>query len=289
MRDYGIVSPKFWTGKTGKKLRQNRDAQVIAMYLMTSPHSTMTGVFYCPLTYISHDTGCSIEGTTKGLQCLIEEGFCQYDFELETIFVVTMASWQIGRSLKKDDKRVLGLKRDVENMPSALMRNRFLSVYGEAFHLSDLISERYIEDPPEGPSEPLASQDQDQKQDHDHDQEQEKTKQAVLVVFDHWKSVHSHPRAQLDDKRRALIRKALKTYSEADLCACITGYLASPYHMGKNDANTKYDGIDLFLRDSKHIDAGIKFHVEPPRTDLSAKTLRIIDQTKDWVPPNAGH
>jgi hypothetical protein len=130
-----------------------------------------------------------------------------------------------------------------------------------------------------------------QEQEQEHQQEQEQIKKSVSVIFDHWKQIHGHPRAQLDDKRRALIRKALKSYSEADLCACITGYLSSPYHMGQNDSNTKYDGIELFLRDSKHIDAGLKFHVEPPRTDLSEKTRRIVDQTKNWVPPevrNAG-
>lgn len=283
MRDYGIVSPKIWTGKTGKKLRDNRDAQVVAMYLMTSPHSTMTGVFYCPLTYISHDTGCSLDGASKALRCLIDEGFCLYDYELDTVFVVTMASWQVGRSLKPDDKRVMGLRRDVENMQSPLMRNRFLSVYGDAFHLSDLFSERDLE----APSEPHRSQEQDQEQDHEQDQEQENIKASVSVVFDHWKQVHNHSRAQLDDKRRKLIRNALKVYSEADLCASISGYLNSPHHMGKNPNNAKYDDIELLLRDAKHVDAGLKFHVEPPRTDLSDKTRRIIDQTENWVPPNA--
>jgi hypothetical protein len=281
VRDYGVVSPKFWTGKTGKKLRENRDAQVVAMYLMTSPHSTMTGVFYCPLTYISHDTGCSFEGASKAIRCLIEEGFCLYDYDLDTVFVVTMASWQIGRSLKPDDKRVMGLRRDVENMQSPLLRNKFLSVYGDAFNLSDLFSERVLE----APSEPLRSQDQDQEQDHEQDQEQENIKASISVVFDHWKSVHNHPRAQLDDKRRALIRKALKSYSVADLCASITGYLNSPHHMGENKNNMKYDDIELFLRDSKHIDAGTKLHVEPPRSDLSEKSRRIISQTENWVPP----
>jgi len=108
-------------------------------------------------------------------------------------------------------------------------------------------------------------------------------------VFRHWREVHGHSRAQLDDKRRTLIRKALKTYSAADLCLSITGYLNSPHHMGQNERQTKYTDIELLLRDAKHIDAGIKFHAEPPRADLSEKTRRIIDQTSKWVPPEMRH
>lgn len=108
---------------------------------------------------------------------------------------------------------------------------------------------------------------------------------SVGRVFDHWRQAHNHPRAQLDESRRKVIRHALKRYSEADLCQSLSGYLNSPHHMGENDRNTRYDDIDLLLRDASHIDAGLKFYAEPPRTDLSEKTRRIIRQTEDWEPP----
>lgn len=109
--------------------------------------------------------------------------------------------------------------------------------------------------------------------------------EAVARVFRHWREVHNHPRAQLDAKRRKLIRAALLNYSEADLCLSISGYRNSPHHMGQNDRATVYDDIGLMLRDASHIDAGLRFGAEPPRTDLSAQTRRIIDQTADWTPP----
>ena len=43
-------------------------------------------------------------------------------------------------------------------------------------------------------------------------------------MFEHWKSVWDHPKASLDVKRSAAIRKALSGYSSADLCASISGY-----------------------------------------------------------------
>lgn len=107
----------------------------------------------------------------------------------------------------------------------------------------------------------------------------------VQLVFDHWRGVHRKPRAQLDAKRRKLIRGALGAYSEADLCQAISGYQNSPHHMGQNDKATVYDSIELMLRDAEHIDAGLRFHAEPPRTDLSEKTRRAVAATADWEPP----
>lgn len=115
------------------------------------------------------------------------------------------------------------------------------------------------------------------------------TDPRVGRVFEHWKATHNHPRAQLDPKRRKVIVHALKTYAEADLCQAISGYLNSPHHMGENERNTRYDDLELFLRDAKHIDAGLRYHAEPPRTSLSEKSRRIVAQTEDWVPPEERH
>lgn len=106
----------------------------------------------------------------------------------------------------------------------------------------------------------------------------------VRVVFDHWKSAHGHPQAKLDDKRRRAIREALRNYSPDELCESISGYLNSPHHMGQNDRSTRYDGIELLLRDAKHIDAGLKFARDPPQK-FSSLTRRNVSATEDWMPP----
>lgn len=111
------------------------------------------------------------------------------------------------------------------------------------------------------------------------------TAETVTKVFDHWRDVHNHPHAKLDDKRRRTIRKALENYTEADLCQAIAGYRNSPHHMGDNDRATVFDDIELILRDSAHIDAGLKFYAEPPRKDLSTLTRRNVAATENWRPP----
>ena len=137
------------------------------------------------------------------------------------------------------------------------------------------------------PSEPLSTSSTDEPPDHASvpRETSDRIGESVARVFRHWREVHGHDRAQLDAKRRRLIRAALENYSEADLCMAISGYRNSPHHMGQNDRGTVYDDIGLMLRDASHIDAGLRFNAEPPRTDLSAQTRRIIDQTEGWVPP----
>lgn len=90
------------------------------------------------------------------------------------------------------------------------------------------------------------------------------TRAEVQSVFDHYREVWRHPKSALDAKRTAAIRKALKGYSVADLCACISGYQNSAFHTGANDTQTIYDDLCLFLRDSSHIDKGIQLHSNPP-------------------------
>lgn len=107
----------------------------------------------------------------------------------------------------------------------------------------------------------------------------------VREIFDHWRKTHGHDRAVLNASRRRLIRTALADFSPADLCRAISGYLNSPHHMGQNERATRYDAIEVFLRDAKHIEAGLRFADQPPRTDLSAKTRQNVAAIADWTPP----
>lgn len=190
MRSYGIVSPMFWIGKTGRKLRANPDAQRVAMYLMTAPGSEMTGVFYCPISYILNDVGpiesqapskgheSPFQGAYEVLQFLNEIGFCFYDFETEFVFVTEMARWQIGEKLNGKDKRIPGIRNAVKSMPEP-MKSMFLQRYNDDFSLGfdiDKTSQIEAENPSpfEGASEghaydgkPHRSQEQEQEQEQE--------------------------------------------------------------------------------------------------------------------------
>lgn len=162
MRDYGVVSPKFWIGETGKALRGNAPAQVLALYLMTCPHANMIGVFHCPVLYMAHETGLGMEGASEALRSLIEADYCTYDEPSETIFVHRMAAYQVAESLKPGDNRVKGVEREWQNIGSALLKQAFFAMYSVAFHLPE---EAKSTSRSQAPSKPLASQEQEQEQD----------------------------------------------------------------------------------------------------------------------------
>lgn len=164
MRDYSVVSPRFWIGTTGKELRGNPPAQVLALYLMTSPHANMIGVFHCPLIYMAHETGLGMEVASKALQSLIEAKFCTYEESSETVFVHRMAAFQIGDHLSEQDKRCKGVEREWNNIPSRQLQQAFFAIYSVAFHLPKQSRKARGT---EAPSKPPRSQEQEQEQEQD--------------------------------------------------------------------------------------------------------------------------
>lgn len=168
MREYGKVSPHFWTGSTGKQLRQCPESLVVSMYLMTSPHANMLGLYYMPLLYVAHETGLGMEGASKGLQWACEAGFCSYDHDSEMVWVHEMARFQIADKLKSSDKRSIGVQNEYNSLPSNPFLASFYDKYSQAFCMTEK-RENTAKKPVknEAPSKPLASQEQEQEQEQE--------------------------------------------------------------------------------------------------------------------------
>ncbi len=164
MRDYSKVSPQFWLGATGKALRGDKAAQIATFYLMTCGHASMIGVFSCPLIYLAHETGLTMEEASKGLERGIQEGFCTYDFDRELVWVHEMARFQIGAELKANDKQVSSVRKAYMQIPEGKIRQGFYTRYRFAFHLP--LDEKYEtkkegalkgdRSPSEAPTKPIA-------------------------------------------------------------------------------------------------------------------------------------
>lgn len=216
MREYGSISPRFWIGETGKKLRGDPEAQVLAMYLMTSPHANMIGVFHCPILYMAHETGLSMEGASKALARLIQEGFCTYDEASETVFVVRMVAHQVGENLKPDDKRCLGIRREVDRIPIQSLKRQFLDLYGASFHLES----KPLPSPLQAPTKQLTGTGQEQEQ------EKDKGKAPASgfalppwIPPDSWKEFEDHRkklRKPMTDRARQLIVAELEKLKPAE-------------------------------------------------------------------------
>jgi hypothetical protein len=98
----------------------------------------------------------------------------------------------------------------------------------------------------------------------------------VKTIFEFWQKRMDSPRSVLDANRRGLIERALKNYSPADVCKAISGCSKSPHHMGKNDRNTAYNGLDLILRNSEKIESFIRMDANPPAAQGSGQANGVL-------------
>lgn len=73
MRDYGKVHTSFWASDTLRDL--DADAKLLALYLLTSQHTHMAGVFSLPDAYACHDLGWDAERLSKGFGTLQAAGW----------------------------------------------------------------------------------------------------------------------------------------------------------------------------------------------------------------------
>lgn len=156
MRDYSKVSGEFWTGKTGRSLRGDMQTQIIAVYLMTSRHSSMIGVFHCPILYMAHETGSPLEGAKESLRKLVEGGFCTYDEDSETVWVHEMARFQIDDELKAGDKRIVGVQKQYDLLPESPIKQGFYKKYSKVFQIKNCKESKPLASPFEAPTMPEA-------------------------------------------------------------------------------------------------------------------------------------
>ena len=81
MRDYGQVQTAFWTNPDTRNLSDA--GKLLAMYLITGPHSNGIGCYYLPNGYVMADLGWSSERVSKGFKELFRSGFimrCEHTF-----------------------------------------------------------------------------------------------------------------------------------------------------------------------------------------------------------------
>jgi hypothetical protein len=175
VRKYGQISPRFWIGTTGKRIRAlGAEAQVVATYLVTAPTSTMTGLYYLPIATAAHETGLPFEGARKALRSLTGVGFVHLDEEDEIVFVPEMARHQIADELKPGDNRIKGVVNALEPYRRHPFCLSFLEKYALVFCLPDGLYDgppEPLRSPWRGPSEPLRSQEQEQEQIQEQEQE----------------------------------------------------------------------------------------------------------------------
>lgn len=135
MAFYGVVFPEFWTGRTGRELRAlGKDAQLLALYLVTNRHTNMLGLYRLLIDDIRHETGLGLKGIEAGLVAAAATDFGCFDSTTSFVWVKTMARFRMnvpaGEALDPDDKKVLALNK----LYHKLEPNPFLGEFFDANH-----------------------------------------------------------------------------------------------------------------------------------------------------------
>jgi hypothetical protein len=151
MRTTAAIKPRFWSSGSGRKLRGNQPAQVLAVYLMSSPHSTMIGLYYESFVSILHETGLTEEQFRAALPKIGE--IAQYDEEAGLVYLPNGAEHQIGETLSiKDNKRkaILAQLRTYGKHP-------FVTEWIRRYHEQYNLAHDGIALPGQAPPKPLRS------------------------------------------------------------------------------------------------------------------------------------
>lgn len=146
MRSYASIAPTFWTRGSGRRIRGDKEAQLVALYLMSSPQTNMVGIFHLVLPTLCHETGLTLEEARKGLARCSEEQIAFWDEEEELVWVPALARYQIGEELTlgkggKPDHRVKGVERAIAPFKGHRFYDMFLERYAAAYLLTELEKE----------------------------------------------------------------------------------------------------------------------------------------------------
>lgn len=91
MRDYGKVYTKFWESEDIRGLSD--DGRFLALYLMTSPHGTIAGVFRLPDGYVCEDMKWTPERVSAAFVELLGKGFANRCETTKWVWVAKHLEW----------------------------------------------------------------------------------------------------------------------------------------------------------------------------------------------------
>lgn len=177
MRDYGTVHTQFWIHPVYSKI--SISAKLIAVYLLTCPHTNMLGCFRLPEEYIAVDLLLDKSTVHSALGELIKVNFMSIDFQHGWILIHSFLEWNPIEN-PNQAKHIIKI---FEKTPSQLnFYSKLIEIllnlpkqFNEDFknHLHTLSKE--FQNRSKTLSEPFRNQEQkqDQKQEQKQDQEQE--------------------------------------------------------------------------------------------------------------------
>jgi hypothetical protein len=234
---YRSVHATFWTGRTGRQVRASGPkCQVLALYVVTSPHANMIGLYYLPMAYICTDTGLCDKDARSALETLQGLNFLRYDHDSEWVWVCAAVTYQVGANAN----RVAGARALYDGSDNTLLKQAFWERYHDALDLGD---------PPAGvarkplPSDSVVDGGIEKEKEKETEKETERAADAAprpsaQAFADAWNEDTTPPIArcrELTDKRRKQAMARLRERPLEEWRPIFQRINASDFCRGQND------------------------------------------------------
>ena len=89
---YRTVDIRLWTDPKVHSLPPRE--KLLFLYLLTNPHTDLSGLYYLPLSLVIYETGLTRQVICKGIDTLSDRTLIRYDRQTDTIWVVNMLRYQ---------------------------------------------------------------------------------------------------------------------------------------------------------------------------------------------------
>jgi hypothetical protein len=189
MRKYNIVRPSFWAWAKEKDL--SPAARELALYCLTSPHTTSIGCFRLPIAYIVEDLGAVPDTVRHTVSELTKVGFLKHDDSTGWIWIVgfldhnPIANGNVGKSL------VPFVEAVPKKVPFYVDFLHALAKQSDRF--PDGFIDRLRNSMPNGSGNGMPTHEHDHDHDHEHDHDRDREADAPPGAGDQQPSPSPEP------------------------------------------------------------------------------------------------
>jgi len=140
---YRTICCELWTDEKVQALTAHE--KLLFLYLITNPHSHMSGIYYLPTAFMQHELnmGRGFDGVWMGL---LRSGLVDADEKRSQVWVVNMLPYQA-----KGNKAEKGVASHISTLHNSPLISRFLAKYPQ---ITQYLSSEFIRCPIDTPSIP---------------------------------------------------------------------------------------------------------------------------------------
>jgi len=146
---YSKVFVKIWHSKDFRMLSE--EGKMLFLYLLTSPHRNMGGLYYLPLPYLCFDVGLDEKRVSKAFEELTDKDMAQYDYNTQ---VVLIKKWFCYNPIENENQ-AKGLNKQLAEIPKSKLFKPFVNCVKEYCKYIESILKGF-DIPFENPSETLS-------------------------------------------------------------------------------------------------------------------------------------